>query len=151
PAAPCSLTNFFVGDPALKQVVAHTVEAGLRGERKPFAGGIFTWRVGFFRTETQDDILFAASTLLGRAFFKNIGDTRRQGLESSFDLQFEKVGVSLDYSYTDATFQSHLTLNSPENPKADEDGHIRVSPGDRLPNVPAHLFKAQIVYQPLPA
>ena len=32
PAAPCSLTNFFVGDPDLKQVVAHTVEAGLRGK-----------------------------------------------------------------------------------------------------------------------
>ena len=27
----CSLANFFVGDPNLKQVVAHTIEAGLRG------------------------------------------------------------------------------------------------------------------------
>ena len=27
----CSLANFFVGDPNLKQVVAHTVEVGLRG------------------------------------------------------------------------------------------------------------------------
>ena len=27
----CSLANFFVGDPNLKQVVAHTMEAGLRG------------------------------------------------------------------------------------------------------------------------
>ena len=31
PADSCSLANFFVGDPNLKQVVAHTVEAGLRG------------------------------------------------------------------------------------------------------------------------
>ena len=28
PQSPCSLTNFFVGDPDLKQVVSHTVEAG---------------------------------------------------------------------------------------------------------------------------
>src|ERR1019366_1333719 len=31
PTASCSLANFFVGDPNLKQVVAHTVELGLRG------------------------------------------------------------------------------------------------------------------------
>ena len=31
PTDSCSLANFFVGDPNLKQVVAHTVEAGLRG------------------------------------------------------------------------------------------------------------------------
>src|SRR5262252_981824 len=30
-ASPCSLANFFVGDPDLQQVVAHTVEAGVRG------------------------------------------------------------------------------------------------------------------------
>ena len=31
PADSCSLANFFVGDPNLKQVVSHTIEAGLRG------------------------------------------------------------------------------------------------------------------------
>lgn len=30
-AASCSLANFFVGDPNPKQVIAHTVEAGMRG------------------------------------------------------------------------------------------------------------------------
>lgn len=148
PAAPCSLTNFFVGDPALKQVVAHTVEAGLRGQSDLFARGNFKWHMGFFRTESDNDIMFVSSSLVGRAFFQNVGDTRRQGLESSFDLRFQKVSFSLDYSYTDATFQSTLTLNSPENPNADGDGQIHVVPDDHLPNVPAHLFKAQVVYEP---
>ena len=35
PAHSCSLANFFVGDPNLKQVVAQTVEAGLRGGVSP--------------------------------------------------------------------------------------------------------------------
>jgi outer membrane receptor protein involved in Fe transport len=132
----------------LKQVVVRTVEAGLRGQRTAFLGGTLKWHVGLFRTDSDDDIRFTASGIVGRAFFQNIGETRRQGLESSFDLDFEKLSLSLDYSHTDATFQSALTLNSPENPEADADGQIQVVPGDTLPNVPAHLFKAQIVYQP---
>lgn len=35
PADSCSLANFFTGDPNLKQVVAHSVEAGLRGTLRP--------------------------------------------------------------------------------------------------------------------
>jgi outer membrane receptor protein involved in Fe transport len=30
-ASPCSLANFFTGDPNLQQVVSHTIEAGVRG------------------------------------------------------------------------------------------------------------------------
>ncbi len=35
PESPCSLANFFTGDPDLKQVVAHTIEAGVRGQVRP--------------------------------------------------------------------------------------------------------------------
>jgi iron complex outermembrane receptor protein len=149
PAAPCSLTNFFVGDPALKQVVAHTVEGGLRGESMPFPGQRLTWHVGVFRTDSDDDIMFTASSIIGRAFFQNVGGTRRQGLESSLDLQIETWSVSLDYSFTEARFRNALTLNSPNNPLADANGEIQVMPGDSLPNVPAHLFKAQFLYTPI--
>ena len=31
PAAPCSLAQFFAGDPNLQQVVSHTIETGIRG------------------------------------------------------------------------------------------------------------------------
>ena len=46
PSSPCSLTNFFVGDPALKQVTAHTVESGLRGELAQVLGGDLRWHAG---------------------------------------------------------------------------------------------------------
>src|SRR5262249_21278699 len=82
PAVPCSLTNFFVADPDLKQVVGHTFEAGARGG-SDFGAASLRWHAGLYRTTLDDDILFAASPILGRAFFRNIGETRRQGIEAS--------------------------------------------------------------------
>ena len=150
PSTPCSLTNFFVGDPELKQVVVHTFEAGLRGDIPHLAGGSLRWHAGLYRAGARDDILFVASPIVGRAFFQNIGDTRRQGIESSLDFQRDALALSLDYSYTDATFRSALTLNSPLNPLADANGQIHVVPGDRLTSIPAHVFKATVSYEILP-
>jgi iron complex outermembrane recepter protein len=39
-----------------------------------------------------------------------------------------------------------MTLQSPNNPAADADGNIQVVPGDRIPAVPAHRFKAGVEY-----
>jgi outer membrane receptor protein involved in Fe transport len=147
PAAPCSLTNFFVGDPDLKEVVAHSVEVGLRGQTSLASGMSLQWHVGLYRTDTSDDIMLVSSAIIGRAFFENVGNARRQGLESSLDLRFHSWSASFHYSYTEATFRSAFTLNSPRNPFADANGEIQVVSGDRLPSVPAHLFKATIGYE----
>ncbi len=141
PAAPCSLTNFFVGDPPLKQVVARTFEAGIRGQLKVFDSALLNWNLGLFRTNTQDDIMFVSSPIVGRAFFQNVGATRRQGIEAGAELRGRRWAAFLDYAYTDATFRKALTLNSPENPAADADGTIGVRRGDRLPGIPAHSLK----------
>ena len=150
PSTPCSLTNFFVGDPDLKQVTAHTIEAGFRGQTADFAGGNLRWHAGLYRADADDDIQFVSSSIVGRAFFQNVGDTRRQGVESSLDYQRGALSLALDYSYTDATFRSALTLNSPINPLADSNGQIHVMPGNRLTSVPAHVFKATVSYELLP-
>src|SRR5262249_30353218 len=90
-SAPCSLTNFFVGDPNLTEVVARTSEAGLRGTAEPREGWKLDWKIGLFRTETDDDILFVSSNTIGRAFFRNVGQTRRQGLDISARLNTERL------------------------------------------------------------
>ncbi|HEY1962933.1 MAG TPA: TonB-dependent receptor [Rhizomicrobium sp.] len=146
-AAPCSLTNFFVADPPLRQVIAQTFEAGGRGEFRDGETSL-RWQAGVFRADAADDILFAASPMIGRGFFRNVGGTRRQGLELSADLSWEAWSGSLAYSYTAATFRSALTLNSPENPRADDNGEIHVRPGDALPSIPKNTLKATINYQP---
>jgi outer membrane receptor protein involved in Fe transport len=149
PSAPCSLTNFFVGDPPLKQVVAQTYEAGLRGQTV-IAGGALRWQASLYRTDARDDIMLVSSAIIGRAFFENVGRTRRQGIESSLEYQSQSWFGSLNYSYTDATFRSDFTLNSPQNPFADGNGEIQVVPGDRLPSIPEHLVKAVIGYLATP-
>ena len=46
----------------------------------------------------------------------------------------------------DATFQATQLLSSPNNPMADANGNILVTPGDHLPVVPQYRFKAGAEY-----
>jgi iron complex outermembrane recepter protein len=154
PARPCLLANFVISDPPLKQVVAHTYEAGLRGGfplgQMEEGGGRLDWNIGLFRTDLSDDIINVASSFPGRAFFQNAGDTRRHGIEAGLTYRSERWLVQAGYSLVDATFESALTLLSPNNPAA-TDGVINVRPGDHLPLVPQHRFKAGAEYKPAPA
>jgi iron complex outermembrane receptor protein len=154
PARPCLLANFVVSDPTLKQVVAHTYETGLRGGFTLGAaeggGGHVDWSLGLFRTDLSDDIIAIASPVTGRAFFQNAGDTRRQGVEAAIGYRSERWSAHAGYSLIDATFESALTLSSPNNPAA-VGGVIGVRPGDRLPLVPQHRFKADAEYKLTPA
>jgi iron complex outermembrane receptor protein len=139
--APCSLTNFFVADPPLKQVVARSFEAVGRGT---IAG--VEWRASVYRTNNQDDIQFVASDTRGRAFFRNIGSTRRQGLEAMAGYGAGALSVRAGYAFTDATFGTPLLLNAPDNPQAGDDGRISVRRGDRLPGVPRHRALLSLDY-----
>ncbi len=145
-ASPCTLANFFVGDPSLKQVVAHTVEAGLRGQLKPLTEATLEWNAGLFHTVSDDDILFVASAIPGTDYFQNVGNTVRQGVEAGLTLHGSRMRAWLNYAFTDATFGSALTLDSPLNPGADANGQIHVVPGDHLPGIPAHRLKFGVSY-----
>ena len=150
--APCTLTNFFIADPPLKQVTAGTFEVGLRGRTTPFQGGFLNggtveWHTGLFRTRSSDDIAFVASTIVGRGFFQNVGETQRQGVEAGLKLRTGRLLAYADYAYVNATFESPLLLNSRNNPLSDANGQIQVRPGDRLPGIPAHQVKFGASYR----
>ncbi|MBV9118327.1 MAG: TonB-dependent receptor, partial [Acetobacteraceae bacterium] len=147
PAAPCSLANFFTGDPDLKQPVAHTFEIGLRGQMTPYDNARLSWNVSGFRTNVDDDIIFTQSVILGTGFFQNVGSTRRQGVDIGARLTTPRWLAWFDYSYTDATFQSGFIASSPNNPAADANGDIAVIPGDKLPGIPANLLKIGAQYK----
>jgi iron complex outermembrane recepter protein len=147
PARPCLIDNFLVSDPHLKQVVSHTYEAGLRGRVELGEGnGRVNWSLGLFRTGNTDDIINIASPIAGHGFFQNGGKTRREGVEASASYKQERWTAYANYTFIDATFQSRLTLSSPNNPAADANGNIFVVPGDRIPAVPQHRFKAGAEY-----
>jgi len=140
PLQPCLLPSSLAGDPPnLRQVIAHTMELGLRG-RSSAAAEHFSWNASVFRTNSDDDI-YGIATSVSSGFFQNIGSTRRQGFEVSLNYQGQQWSGYAQYSYIDATFRSPLVLNSPSNPFQDANGNIQVLPGDRLPLIPLSRLK----------
>jgi len=149
---PCLLPSNLAGDPPnLRQVVAHTAEFGVRG-RIPDAsdgGRGISWNLGAFRTNSFNDI-YGIATSVSSGFYQNIGSTRRQGIEGSFNYQADRWSYYINASYVDATFRSAVQLPSPSNPYQDDDGNIQVHPGDRLPGIPKSRVKAGVDYAVAP-
>jgi iron complex outermembrane receptor protein len=143
----CSLANFFVGDPDLKQVVARTVEAGVRGSFPAAPDLKLSYNLGVFHTNLDDDIIFINSVTLGRAYFANVGQTRRQGADAGLQLKTSRLLAYANYTYTDATYQSGFVEGGGSNPAADANGNLTVQPGARLPGIPAHQVKLGAQYQ----
>jgi outer membrane receptor protein involved in Fe transport len=149
-AAPCTLLNFFVGDPNLHQVVARTYEAGVRGTLDA-APGRLSWNIDLYHTQNTDDIIYESTVYNPNlAFYTNAGKTRRQGVEANLSYDLEQLHLKLGYAYTDATFRTPLVLNSGSNPAADANGQIQVSPGDRIPGIPRHRASVVVDYSMTP-
>ena len=150
PNNPCRLPNAMAGDPPLDQVIARTFEAGVRG----LALERLTWNLGVFRADNRDDIMFVADNTSGFGFFQNFGKTRRQGVEAGANGRFGAFSVGANYTLLDATYRSSETVlgvgNSTNDAGAGFGGTIDVEPGDRIPLVPRHLFKAFASWQILP-
>ncbi|AYZ62871.1 TonB-dependent receptor [Burkholderia multivorans] len=147
PAAPCSLPNDFIADPALKPVISKTFEVGARGR----IGAATTWSAAAYRTTLTDDIQFISSPASAQGYFRNVGDTRRQGIELAGRTQLGRLGVGLSYSHVDATYRSSWTEHSPANSAADANGNVTVKAGDRIPGIPAHTVKLRLDYAATPA
>lgn len=134
PDDPCKLPNGFVSDPPLDQVVAKSFEFGARGQQQ----GYF-WNAGVFHTMNHDDIIFQnAGGLTSEGYFANVGKTRRMGLELAARKQYKNFGLSVSYTYTDATFRTAFDSVSANNPLGDS---RPVESGDTIPGLPEHNIK----------
>ena len=142
PEAPCKLPNAFVADPPLDQVVTKTLEVGLRGEL-----GEISWNADLFQGTSFDDLIFISSgALTNEGYFQNVAETLRQGVELSIGgTLFNRLHGLLNYTFISTTFETDLTVSSPNHPEA-KGGEINVEKGDRLPGVPQHNLKADITY-----
>jgi outer membrane receptor protein involved in Fe transport len=144
PEQPCRLPNAMASDPGLDPVITRTVEAGLRGWHR----GV-SWRAGLFRAVNSDDILFVTSEQTGFGYFRNFGETRRQGLELGATAQMRRLQLGVGYTFLDATFQSEETVNGDSNSTNDAaregnpglEGAIQIEPGHRMPFAPRHTLK----------
>ncbi len=78
PAQPCQLPVGLQSDPYLKQVVARTLEAGLR-----YASGATNAALSAYRSVNRDDILFLSSGRTRLGYFDNFDRTRHQGVDAA--------------------------------------------------------------------
>ena len=142
PSRPCKLPNALASDPPLRQVIARTWEAGIRGSGETGFG----WNAGWFRAENSNDLLFAASTQTGFGYFKNFGRTRRQGLEANLHGRIGPVELGGGYTFLDATYQSPETLNAQGN-STNQNGTIHIQPGNQIPLIPRNTAKAYALWK----
>ncbi len=151
PANPCSLPNSMAADPYLKQVVARTLEAGLRGT----LGGETRWHTGVFRTQNSNDILFVG-TSTSAGYFTNFGKTLRQGLELGLDGRLRRFDWYASYTWLQASFRSAACIlaennstrgTAPECTANGQDDEILIRKGDRLPGLPAHSLKLGLAWR----
>ena len=150
PQNACSLSNFFVNDPNLKQVVAHTWEAGVRGAAIMPGGGTLSYTGDYFHTVLNDNIAFVNAPTLGRAFFRNTGNTLREGVDLGLHFSSGPWRSYLDYTYVYATYQNGFVESAGSNPAADANGDITILPGDHLPGIPQNQIKFGVNYQITP-
>lgn len=144
PGAPCTLPNAFLADPPLQQVVTGSVEAGTRGK---FRG--VDYHLGLYRSVNSNDIIFVSTggATATQGYFSNVDSTLRLGMELGLSGTWKSLDWFLNYSYLKATYETAFTAPSPNHPLANASGNIQVRPGDRIPGMPAHTFKAGADYK----
>jgi outer membrane receptor protein involved in Fe transport len=147
PKNPCNLPNALAGDPPLKQVFTRTFEAGVRNGASESR---LNWSVGWFRATNHNDLLFVTSDVTGNGYFKNFGQTLRQGIEVHLSGRINRFTLGGNYTFLRATYESPETVDGSSNSTNDSalgggpgmDGVIQIQPGDRIPLIPQHMFKA---------
>jgi len=140
PSAPCRLPNAFVADPPLEQVVTKGIELGAKGKIENH-----NLEVIIFHFVNVDDILFVSTgTGVSSGYFKNFGETQRQGVElslnSSFQNTYGNLNLYSNYSLLSATYQTDHTLPAANHPMSNND----IEKGDTIPGMPKHTFKTGI-------
>ena len=78
-------------------------------------------------------------------YFKNFGETRRQGIESGFSGEVDRFNYGLNYTYLLATYQTAETVGSTYNSSASS-GLISISKGNFIPLMPKNIFNAKVGY-----
>ena len=147
PTAPCKLPNQFLADPPLAMVVSSTIEAGARG-----TWPMGNWSAAIYRTELRDDLAFIASGAgaTNTGYFRNVGRTRRQGIELATTLRADPFTVTIRYNALDARFRTPFEAASPANSEADSNGAIAVHAGNRIPGIPVHSAKLRVDWDAAP-
>jgi len=138
PEEPCRLPVGLQSDPYLKQVIARTVEAGLRGgsEGRGFSATLY-------RTVNRDDILFGRAGVSRAGYFSNFARTRHQGMDLGAHGQWGAWRAQADYSYLRASYEADGTLFTGART-------VTVQPGTPIAGLPRHTLKLGLDWDATP-
>ena len=145
---PCNLPTGFNGDPDLKEVVAKTMEAGVRGKLKFFDNNL-NWNTAVYNSYNFNDIQFISASATS-GYFQNVGKTRRTGLELNLNTKLDKLFLAASYGYVDATFRSNFDVTSAANSSA-VNSVIHVSKGNTIPGIADQALKLRAAYDMTPS
>ena len=139
PDVGCRLPTGLQADPYLKQVIARTVEAGMRWRLTEDSG----YTVSVYRSDNSNDILFVPTDQAGLGYFSNFSKTRRQGLDLSAYTQISQLSLRISYSYLHATYEADGELFG-------GDREIAITKGTRIAGLPSHTLKLNADWRVVP-
>jgi outer membrane receptor protein involved in Fe transport len=135
PDNPCRLPVGLQSDPYLKQVVARTMEAGVRGRfQGDEASGSYS--LSLHRTVNRDDILFLSAPSR-QGYFSNFERTRHQGLDAQLSRQSGRLGIRLAYSYLQAVYDADGELFTGAR-------KVQVRRGTQMAGLPRHSARLSL-------
>ena len=105
--------------------------------------------VSLFRIDVSDDIFSVSPTGTVGVFFRNVGDTRREGIELGVRAHVaRRVSAYANYTYTEATFRDDAAIETPRLTSGCAGGLCtqQVAKGSELPLVPRHRLNAGVEY-----
>ncbi|MCK7593105.1 TonB-dependent receptor family protein [Pseudomarimonas salicorniae] len=125
----------------LRPAISRSFEAGLEGA----AGDRHAWRLVAFRGDTRNE-LAVVRNVGGRSSFRNVGSSRRQGIEAQFDLRLSEVwAVQATATWLDARFRSPFVQCS--GPGC-TDPATPVPAGSRIPGLAARQAHLRLDWTP---
>jgi outer membrane receptor protein involved in Fe transport len=136
---PCRLPVGLQSDPFLEQVVARTVEAGLRWHSPASA-----FSASLYRTSNRNDILFLSAGPSQQGYFANFERTRHQGLDLAASSRFGTLDARISYNFLEAVFDAEGRLFTGAR-------NVGVSPGTRIAGLPRHTVKLALDWKPAAA
>jgi outer membrane receptor protein involved in Fe transport len=142
PDNPCRLPVGLQSDPFLKQVVARTMEAGVRG-RFEDGGASGGYSLSLHRTVNRDDIVFLSSPSR-QGYFSNFERTRHQGLDAVLTRHAGRLNLRFAYSYLQATYDADGELFTGTR-------NVQVRRGTQMAGLPRHSGKLSLDWAPDPA
>ena len=150
PNKPCLLEGFLVSDPPLQQVVGQDLRGGTARQRRARRrqGGMEARPVPHRQRERHHQ---CGERDPGP---RRVPERRRHapaGPRSRRRISATRNGcVYANYSYIDATYQFSGASRRPTIRSADADGNVHVTPGNHIPGIPQHQFKAGAEYAVTP-